>query len=400
MAAVPTTPAFYVDETGIHAPGTEAWVAWVQAVYRTCYGADISIGSNTPDGNFLNILSSAFNDVNQAAVQVYQNQSPQTAQGYGLSQLVKLNNITRNIATKSISSAQRVVGRPGIAVIGLVVGDDLDLGLEFVVDDIPEMPPEGEITVTATCTVVGDVFVPAGHLTKFVVGQVDGLQTTTNLVNTTRGAPVESDAALRLRQSRSPAINSQTTLDALYARIADVDGVIRLKIYENDGDAVGPGGQPGHSIWVVVEGGDLPTIAKIINDTEVPGGGTFGSVQLTVVDDHGTATTISLSPVGDVPIDVEVTIQPFAGYTAAVGDEIKAEVARFLSAADIGEDSYITRLDGAANLENSGNASTFVVTLVRQRRDANPLAHADVVIAPDEASISSVGRVTLIVLGP
>jgi uncharacterized phage protein gp47/JayE len=64
------------------------------------------------------------------------------------------------------------------------------------------IPLAGQITVTATCQTLGAISAPAGTITS-IQTIVPSWQTVTNPTAATPGAPVESDAKLRTRQTIS-----------------------------------------------------------------------------------------------------------------------------------------------------------------------------------------------------
>jgi len=80
------------------------------------------VAPDSQDGQWLAALASAINDSNQAAVMVFQSFSPTYAQGVNLSSLVKINGLTRLVATNS-TAVGNVVGVAGTVIANGSVAD-------------------------------------------------------------------------------------------------------------------------------------------------------------------------------------------------------------------------------------------------------------------------------------
>jgi hypothetical protein len=66
----------------------------------------------------------------------------------------------------------------------------------------------------------------------------------TNPLAATVGAAAETDAELRVRQGQSVALPSLTPFDAVDGALANISGVTRHKLYENDTGSVDINGLP------------------------------------------------------------------------------------------------------------------------------------------------------------
>lgn len=389
------TLAAQVTDTGILVPSYDEILADLQASFQAIYGTDIDLSADTQDGEMLAIFARAISDSNQLAEAVYNSFSPSFAQGAGLSSVVKINGIARNIATRSTATVA-VVGVVGTIITGGIVGDNLSLGTQWALTSPVTIPGAGTINVTATCTEDGATAAGIGTLTAILTPTL-GWQSVTNAAAAVPGLAVETDAALRTRQAQSTSGSAQSILEAIYAAIANLAGVGRLQVYENDGDTTDADGIPSHSISAVVFGGVAADIAVAIANKKPPGTGTYGSTAVVVTDSHGISNTINFYALLVTTVSVEVTIHNLTGYVSTTGDAIKSAVAAYLSALAIGEDSYLTRLYTPANLDGSALGDTYVVTLIRQKT-GGAFAAADIVIAFNEAATCAVANVTLILV--
>lgn len=401
------TLAAQITPAGIAAPQFPDVLAELQNAYRSIYGADAELEPNDQDGQFLAVLAQAIADTNNMAVAVYNAFSPANAQGVGLASIVKINGLTKHVPTFS-TSPLTIVGQVNTVINGGIVGDNANLGTQWALPDTVTIPAAGTLDVTVTCTVAGATPAGAGTLTR-IVTPTAGWQTATNAIAATPGAPVEIDAALRIRQSKSTSLPANTVLDAIYAAVANVNGVTEAAIFENFTETTNAIGLPAHSIAVVALGGTATDIAQAILNKKTPGTTTFGTTSAIVFDQLGVPNTINFFRLTQPPMIVLVTIKALNGFLATTGATIQQSVAAFVNQLDEGETSYLARLYAPANLSGdaatgaSGQtqqqldalAKTFTVTAITQARDANPPAAADVAFAFSEQGKIALGNVTV-----
>lgn len=390
-----TTPVCVVDETGIHVPSYTDVLAYFQTAYQGIYGSDIVISNDSQDGQLLAIFALAVSDANSMAAAVYNAFSPATAQGAGLSSVVKINGIARNIASFSTVDLD-IVGQAGTTITGGIAADDD--GNQWILPATVTIPPSGAITVTATASTIGAQSASIGTVTS-IATPTRGWQSVNNSSAAAQGAPVELDAALRRRQTTSTAIPSTTVLDGIMGAIAALDGVQRYRPYENDTDATDANGIPEHALAIVVEGGDAQAIANTIAAKKTPGGPTFGSTSETVIDKYGIAKVINFSRPELVTITVAISLKALAGYTTAVETSIKQAVVDYINATEIGGGASGTvEWDGSVSAAKSvsGSASFRMASLALSR--SSGAGTPDVPMAFDEAATADLTNVTITVV--
>lgn len=351
-----------IGPAGISAPSYADILASLQASAEAIFGSDIYLDPDSQDGQLLSIIALAINDENQSIIAAFNAFSPTFAQGAQLSSVVKLNGLARQVPTNS-TAVLTIVGTVGTVIANGVAGDAN--GNQWALPPTVTVPLSGSIDVTATATTQGDVTAAANSITS-ILTPTRGWQTVTNPAAAIPGAPVESDATLRQRQTVSTALPSQTPLDGIIAGVADLVGVVRYAAYENVEGTTDANGLPGHSIAIVVEGGDVAEIAQTISNKKTPGTGTYGTTSEIVYDQYGVPNTINFFVLAEKPLAVEIDITALSGFVSTTEDTIKQSLADFVNGLSIGEDSYLTRLYTPANLGGTGTGATFVVTAVRQ----------------------------------
>lgn len=406
--AVPTVT---VDATGIHSPTYPEVLAALQDAMRSIYGSDINLDSDSQDGQMVAVFAQAIYDTQQSCVATYNSFSPTTAQGAGLSSVVKINGLARHIPSNSQANLT-LVGVGGTVITNGIVGDNLNLGTKWALPASVTIPLSGSIIVTATCTEVGSTSAAANTLVQ-ILTPTFGWQSATNVAPSTVGEPTEDDATLRQRQSTSVSLAALTNLESIYAEIANVPAVTRLFVYENDTDVTDGNGIPAHSICAVVYGGDAMDIATAIALKKAPGTGTYGSTSEVIIDPHGVADTIRFYVLTITQLDIVVNIKALNGFATSTQVLIQEALAAYISGLGIGETSYYLRLVAPANLEGewavagtgqteaalSVLSETYTLINIGQRvHGVGSVLPADVAIAFNAAAAAVIANITVNVL--
>lgn len=390
-----------IDENGISVPDYAACLAYLQEQYRAIYGQDIYIEADSQDGQLIGIHALAESDAFSSAVATYNCFSPATAQGVGLSSVVKINGLERLEAAYSTVDVT-LTGDTGTEILNGAVSSTS--GQKWYLPSPTVITPGTSVTVTATAAQAGAVTAAIGTVTK-IATPVAGWDAVTNPSAAVAGRAVETDAALRKRQSISTALPALTVLESIIAAVAQIDGVTRYSCVENDTGSADVNGVPAHSIALVVEGGDVDTIAQTIGKRKTPGTGTYGSTSVMVYDTYGIGRDIKFSRPTLKDIAVAITIKALTGYTSSIGVNIKASIAAYISSLDIGADVLYTRLYVPGQLagpygiyDTTSDSSTFEVQSITIGLVGGSTSAADIAIAFDEAAECAVGDITLTVV--
>lgn len=356
-----TSVAPVIDASGIHAPAFSDVLQYVIAKYQGIYGADVYLGSDSQDYQFLVAgIATPINDLNASIIGAYNAFSPATAQNANLSSVVKINGLKRNTPTNSTVD-QVIVGVAGTVITNGVTQDAN--GNKWNLPASVTIPPSGTITVTATCQAAGAVQAGIGTVNQIATPTL-GWQSVTNLTAAAAGAPVETDSQLKARQAVSTALPSRTVLEGTVGAVWAVPGVTRVTPYENDTKVTDANGIPGNSICIVVEGGDSTAIATAIVAKKTPGTGTYGTTTVSVTDAYGIKHPISFyRPTYDA-ITCAITLKALAGYTSSIGAAIQNAVAAYVNAVAIGgAPGGTVEWDSALSAAKSvAGSSTFRIT--------------------------------------
>lgn len=392
---IPPPPKPIIDENGLTLPMFVEIHEWLQNVFREIYGQDIYIESDSQDGQLIGTVSKALHDAYSEIGSAYEAFSPSTAQGVGLSRVVKINGIRRKIPTKS-SVDLRIVGWAGTVINNGVV-DDL-LGNLWDLPPQVLIPPESECIVTALAREWGEV-TATPHIIKHIQNAPKGWQTVDNPEAATVGMPLEDDGMLRVRQSISTALPSRSMFESLVGAVASIEGTNRYRGYDNSTTGLDEHGLPANSISIVVEGGNVDEIARVIYDKKAPGTATFGTTFATVIDEAGIPHKIQFSRPRQVPVQIVIPIIPLARYTASKDLAIRTNVSNWVNAHKIGDLLSVEEVGTPArlitNLSPMGDPTFRIGPPIRAARLGELVEEVDVLIDYDERLTCSVNDVLL-----
>lgn len=385
-----------VTAEGISAPDYQTVLDTITGYFQQIYGNDAYLEPDSKDGQMVALVALAIHDANNTAISVYRSFSPSTALSDALTSNVKINGITRRAATNSTVD-ELIEGEAGTLIANGSVKD-----ANGIIWNLPAQVAigiDGTVIATATCSVAGAVAAPAGSVNK-INTPTRGWVSATNPQAATVGVAAETDAELRVRQSQSVALASLTPFDAVDGAIANVEGVTRHKLFENDTEVMDANGLPAHSISAVVEGGDATVIANTIRSVKGQGVSTFGMTAVVVTDRYGNPYTIRFSRPVDVPVFVSITLRALTGYTSDVGDEMKAAVASYINSLAIGDSVLLSRVYSPANLGvvSGGNARYYDIMELLIGRSADSVAAANLTVLYDEAVSCSVENIEITVM--
>ncbi|WP_449769170.1 baseplate J/gp47 family protein [Klebsiella pneumoniae] len=385
-----------VTAEGISAPDYQTVLDTITGYFQQIYGSDAYLDPDSKDGQMVALVALAIHDANNTAISVYRSFSPSTALSDALTSNVKINGITRRAATNSTVD-ELIEGEAGTLIANGSVKD-----ANGIIWNLPAQVAigiDGTVIATATCSVAGAVAAPAGSVNK-INTPTRGWVSATNPQAATVGVAAETDAELRVRQSQSVALASLTPFDAVDGAIANVEGVTRHKLFENDTEVMDANGLPAHSISAVVEGGDATVIANTIRSVKGQGVSNFGMTAVVVTDRYGNPYTIRFSRPVDVPVFASITLRALTGYTSDVGDEMKAAVASYINSLAIGDSVLLSRVYSPANLGvvSGGNARYYDIMELLIGRSADSVAAANLTVLYDEAVSCSVENIEITVM--
>lgn len=380
----------YIDAAGYHYADFPSFLSWQQDQYRAIYGADVYLEADSQDGQYVSAQAQAFYDAAVLGSVIFNGFTPTGAQGVLLSRLVKINGLSRKIPSNSTVDVV-IVGQAGTAITDGVAQDSLQQKW-----NIPNcvIPGGGTITQTAVAQKLGAIAADANTITTIFTPTL-GWQSVNNPGAATPGAPVETDPALRIRQTQSTANPSLTVVDGTTGAIANLTGVQKVRTYENDSEITDGNGISAHAISSVVVGGDDVAICQAIADHKTPGAVTDGDTTETVYDAHGMPLAISFQRAVTAEIKATITVTAGPGWSLDFVPLIQNAVATLINsggaaaapqqnAGGIGDTVLITKIFAPAYLFGAPAGQTYVIDTIELGKNSGMQSAANVSLDYDE----------------
>lgn len=398
----------YVDATGLHLPTYDDILEKRIEDAKNIYGQDIYLGNDSADYQSIAVEALALYDAMQAIQLAWNQMSPITSIGVGLSSIVQLNGLTRQPATYSTCDVTLTGTMAATITNGVVIdisGYKWDLPSPITL--IAAGSPPGsyyELTVTAICQTIGNIPALVGDLNT-ISTPTTGWTSVTNATAAIPGVEVETDSELRERQALSTTLPSQTMLAGTIAGIASLPEVTRYKVYENATNSTHYGdsgvpfeGSPEHSITCIVEGGTIAEIADIIYYNRGLGCYTDGDVVTTITDPvSGSVTPIRFYRPDYVDIYVEIEIHTLSTWTSDQEDTIKEAVAAYINSLEIGETLVLSLVSCAAvDTMTDKTKPSFSIKNVLMGISSSPLSTDDIPTGYKEVSFGDVDLITIV----
>ncbi|WP_219388744.1 baseplate J/gp47 family protein [Escherichia coli] len=373
-----------VTAQGISAPDYQTILDTLTSYFRQIYGSDAYLEPDSKDGQMVALVALAVHDANNTAIEIYNSFSPTTAQAAALSSNVKINGITRKVATNSTADLL-LTGTAGTTITNGSARDKNGIIWNFPAS--VAIGVDGTVLVTATCANSGSVAAMAGTITT-INTPTRGWVSVTNPAAATVGSPAETDAELRIRQSQSVALPSITPFEALDGAVSNVTGVTRHKLYENDTGSEDGNGLPPHSVAVIVDGGDVTDIAQAIRGNKGQGTSTHGTTSVTVPDKYGNPHVIKFSRSSDVPVYARIKLKVFTGYTSQIGQQIQQAISDYINSLTIGDSVLLSRIYSPANLGvvSRGNARYYDIQELTIGKSPGALSSSNIDIRYNESA--------------
>lgn len=383
----------FIDETGIHVPTYEDIRDELISQMKTIFGTDIYIAEDTQDYQQISIFAKKIFDTNSLAVLAYNNRTPITAIGVGLDNICALAGIKRKPATYSTVQLT-ITGTPGTVITN---GSASDGEHNWILPDTVTIPDNGIINVDATSEIIGRIIAPPNTVT-IINTPVYGWEGVTNNYSATPGVNYETDASLRARYAKSTAAPSNSVFESMISAVESVTGVTRVKAYENDTGETSDEGFPPHSVTFVVEGGDTEQIATEILYKKTPGCYTNGTTSYTLVSITGNQTTIRFYRPTTKNVYAKIYLTKLPGYNSEYENKIKNAIVDYISGLQIADDIYRSIIWSVATSQmDSIVTPAFSVTNVTLSTDGVTYTQADIVTDFNEAALSSVDNIEVVV---
>lgn len=311
---------FGLDKNGFTRKRVDDIRADLEDAFRGEFGDGIKTTPRSNFGILIGLVAGVLDPLWELAQTVYWALDRDKATGVQLDNLAGLIGLERLEATRSQVTLE-LQGTDGAVIPKGSEASNPDTGDIFRTKS--EVTIQGTTTVDAEAKEKGAIVALAGTITK-IQTSITGWDSVTNPEDATVGQARETDAELRSRMRTDLQAAGSATVGAIRARIAQVDGVTKSIVLENDQPTQdGNGyGLPRNSFSAVVEGGTTQDIADLIWEHKPAGIATSHSVNApvsdriteTVIDSEGEEQLIKFSR--PTPVDIYVDV----GFSRPAGD--------------------------------------------------------------------------------
>jgi len=288
---MPTTnvPSITFNQEGIALPHESEILKGVLTDIDSAFGGGLNPALETPQGQLASSTAAIIGNKNSEFA-FYVNQiDPAFADGRMQEAIGRIYFLSRKPGTATTVTAT-CSGLTGVVIPAGARAQSTD-GNIYVCNQTGVIGASGSVDLPFSCTVIGPVSCTTGMLNQ-IYQAIPGWDAINNSSSGVLGSNVESRAEFETRRRQSVALNSRGSVSAIYASVANVDGVIDLYVTENNkstpqvisGVTLLP-----HSIWVAVTGGSAEDIARAIWRKKSNGANYNGNTVFIVEDKDGYA---------------------------------------------------------------------------------------------------------------
>lgn len=275
-------PDIIITEAGPVIPEQVEIIRGRQSDFKSAFGADLDVREETPQGQLITSDSAIINDTNEQILYFMNMFDPNKAQGRWQDALGQIYCLDRHPATPTYVDCL-CTGAPGTIIPAGALAQSVDGDLfQAVAGGV--IASSGNTNLQFKSVESGPVEAPPNSVTR-IYRTIPGWDSITNPTTGTLGRMVETQAEFEQRRRASVALNGHGSVQAIYAAIANVNGVVDLHIEENVTDnpiTIKGVTINGHSILASVAGGADYDVAFAIFTKKSAGCGMDGNTEITV----------------------------------------------------------------------------------------------------------------------
>lgn len=353
-----------LNSNGLTVDNYDTLLENIQTQMNTIYATDgdsINFGSETPDGQFTNILAQIGTDIRELIQGVYNSFDPEKCTGTVQDSRYALNYITRKGGAFTIQNIDVTVNKT-VTLQGLDSNyNDLNAASYTVSDDAGNLWYLIDTTTLTAGTTslpfrsqnLGLIQPTIGTITNQVTKVLGVTGVINSVAPTTLGEEQESDVEFRIRRDRSTATNGQNNYDSMTGQLLELEGVTDVQVHINNSSTTDSTETPAYTVWVIAEGGANSDIANVIyqNSGGLP---TRGEVSVDVPSVSGQIFSTSFDRVNPVPLYIQFDLKNTNVGINISEENIKEYIAENLTfgLGDPAETSYITNVVASAVLQS------------------------------------------------
>ncbi|CUJ79090.1 Uncharacterized homolog of phage Mu protein gp47 [Achromobacter sp. 2789STDY5608633] len=287
--ATSQVPRVKFTPEGLVLPQESEILDGVLADMDSAFGGGLNKNLETPQGQLASTTTAIIGDKNSEFASYVNQVDPAFAAGRMQDAIGRIYFLDRKPGTAT-TVIGTCMGLTGVTIPAGARAQAVD-GNIYLCTQAGTIPASGSIDLPFSCSVNGPISCAAGTLNQ-IYQAIPGWDSVLNADAGTVGSNVESRAEFEERRRQSVAINARSSLQSIYAAVANLDGVIDVYVTENNlsiAQTIGGVSLVPHSIWVAVVGGEAADIAMAIWRKKSNGADYNGNTSYTVEDRDGYA---------------------------------------------------------------------------------------------------------------
>ncbi len=370
------------SDNGLKLSDTSTILQQVQNVFLTAF-PNLNVEPSTPQGQIITAITELFTKA-QTDIVEFANVILNGGTGIWLDAYCKTNfGIIRKTASKGSVTAL-ISGAIGTVIPAGFIAKSGDYEFETISEYI--IATSGNVYAELFAKDDGDFSINADTLTT-IITPVSGVERITNPYESVSGSDTETDNKLRLRASNSLTYRATSIFDGMLAQILQLSGVSKIAGYENNTKNIVTYKniilEP-NSIAVVVKGGDLQAIGKVILENKTVGADVMGDIDINVYEEISKQTsTMRIYRPTKVALKAELQVAINNLTTQDYADQLKNQIMSIIDAYDINDEIIPFQVASGISLPNLQLAD-FKMGLVSATATYNPIQ----LNFTDEATIS------------
>ncbi len=339
------------SDNGLKISDTSSILEQVQNVFLQAF-PNLNIEPSTPQGQIITFITELFTKA-QTDVLEFANIILNGGTGIWLDAYCKTYyGIIRKTASKGSVTAL-ISGTIGTIIPAGFTAKSGDYEFETISEYI--IASSGNVYAELFAKNDGDFSVNIDTLTT-IITPVTGVERITNPYESVAGSDIETDNELRLRAANSLTYRATSIFDGMLAQILQLTGVSKIAGKENNtkntvsykGIVLEP-----NSIAVVVKGGDLQAIGKIMLENKTVGADVMGDIDINVYEEISKQTsTMRIYRPTQVALKAELQVAINNLTTQDYADQLKNQIINIIDNYNINDEIIPFQVASSLSLMN------------------------------------------------
>jgi Baseplate J-like protein len=284
MSGTTSVPSPVFGRTGVQTPAESDILTGVLADMSAALGGNLNTALSTPQGQLASSLAAIIGDAYNTFAFYCNQVDPAYASGRMQDAIARLYFLSRKPAIATTVTAT-CTGLPGVQIPAGATAQDTASNIYACVTG-GTIGTSGSVSLSFVCLTTGPIPCPATTLSR-IYRTIPGWDTISNPADGVIGQNAENRVAFEQRRQQSVAQNSIGTIPSIQGAVSSVPNVLDCYVTDNstnspetlDGVSLPP-----HSLYVCVSGGDPNAIATAIWSKKAPGCGYAGNTTVAVQD--------------------------------------------------------------------------------------------------------------------